>query len=87
MGGLIITSYLEQNPNVVSKAVLSSPMIKIKLPAPEFIVKAIVDAHCFVGLGNMRVYGEDPSFPLTASHMDIKETHSEKNHLLYRKKS
>ena len=86
MGSLIITRYLELNPTTVEKASLSSPMIKIKLPAPEAIVKGIADAHCFFGLGDMRVYGEDPNFPVNASHLDIKETHSLESHLSYKEK-
>ena len=46
MGGLIITRYLELNPNSVEKASISSPMIKIKLPLPEILAQLLAEAHC-----------------------------------------
>ena len=44
------------------------------------------DNTFFIGLEDMRVYGEDPSFPVNATHLEIKETHSLKNHLEYKEK-
>ena len=79
MGGMLAVRYLQMYPRTIKKAVISSPMFKIKLPFAESLVHAIAKTHCFMGMGNARVYGEDPEFPKTASHLEIRETHSKKN--------
>ena len=84
MGGLIITRYLQINPDDVDAAVVSSPMYKIKLPTHEDIVSIFINAQIMFGMGKVRVLTEDPNFPKTASHLEIKETHSRKMHENYK---
>ena len=49
MGGGIAAAYIEKYPNDFKKAVLSSPMLKIKLPLPEPVTRAFAGAVCLIG--------------------------------------
>lgn len=60
MGGAISAAYLSQAGSKApfQKAILSSPMLQIKLPYPEFISKAIVEVECLAGRGKRYTVGQ-----------------------------
>lgn len=60
MGGCIGALVLEEYPNVFSKAVLSTPMLKLKLPTVEFFVRFLSWCAVKMGFANSIVPGHKP---------------------------
>lgn len=49
MGGGIAAVYIEKYPDDFKKAVLSSPMLKLKLPMPEWVTRFFSGLVCLIG--------------------------------------
>lgn len=52
MGGAISAIYIEKYPNDFKKAILSSPMLKLKLPVAEPLTRLYSGFMCLIGKGN-----------------------------------
>lgn len=52
MGGAVAAIYIEKYPSDFKKAILTSPMLKLKLPIPELITRIYSGAICLVGKGD-----------------------------------
>ncbi|SMF52752.1 alpha/beta fold hydrolase [Pseudobacteriovorax antillogorgiicola] len=67
MGGAVVTTYLQGEPNPkVAKAVLSAPMHEIPTdPYPKLIARGIVGSAVLIGLGEKWAPGEGPNDPET----------------------
>jgi len=60
MGGAVSATIIEKYPDDFSKAVLSSPMVKLLFPMPTFAVRLISGFMCAIGRSNTFGPGQHP---------------------------
>ena len=59
-GALVLMAALRQSPDLIRAAVMTAPLIKPKMPLPQFVVAELAAIHCRLGFCAYTAWGRAP---------------------------